>query len=97
MHAVQVTRIGTQVVVRLTGTLGDAEAAELERAFTEVCELASSLVAVDLADADLVEGAGLDFIARLHSRWRVRLLNAPMGLRARLVSARLSEGVGSPS
>ena len=86
MRVVQVTRIGTQVVVRLTGCLGDAEAPKLELAFVEVCELASSLVAVDLEDAELIEGAGLDFIARLHTRWRVKLLNAPTGLRARLVS-----------
>ena len=85
MHVVQVRRIGTQVVVRLTGALGDAAAAELDLAYAEVCALASSLVAVDLQDADVIEGAGLDFIALLHTRWRVRLLNAPTGLRARLV------------
>ena len=86
MQAAAVTRIGTQVVVRLTGRLGDAEAAVLEQAYLEVCELASSLVAVDLEDAELIEGAGLDFIARLHTRWQVKLLKAPLGLRTRWVS-----------
>ncbi len=87
MHPVHVTRIGTQVVVRFSGTIGDAAAADLDRAFEEVHELASTLVAVDLEDAELIEGAGLDFIVRLHSSWRVRLLNAPTGLRARLANA----------
>jgi anti-anti-sigma regulatory factor len=87
MQTVQVTRIGTQVVVRLTGEIGDDASASLDRAYAEVCELASSLVAVDLEDADLIEGAGLDFLGLLHSRWRVKLLNAPRGLRARLASA----------
>lgn len=86
MALVHVTRIGTQVVVRLTGELGDAAAPELDRAFEEVAALASSLVAVDLEDAEVIEGAGLDFIGRLHARWRVKLLNAPTGLRARLAS-----------
>lgn len=86
MARVHVTRIGTQVVVRLTGELGDSALAELDRAFDEVCSLASTLVAVDLEDAELIEGAGLDFIGRLHARWRVKLLNAPTGLRARLAS-----------
>ncbi len=86
MALVHVTRIGTQVVVRLTGELGDAASDELDRAFDEVRVLASSLVAVDLQDVELVEGAGLDFIARLHACWTVKLLNAPTGLRARLAS-----------
>ena len=85
MQAAQVTRIGTQVVVRLTGRLGDAEAAVIEQAYVEVCELASSLVAVDLEDAELIGGAGLDFIDLLRTRWRVKLLNAPLGLRAQVV------------
>jgi len=85
--AVQVTRIGTQVVVRLTGRVGVDCVPDLERAYTEVCELASSLVAVDLDDAELVDGTGLAFLARLHERWRLRLLNAPLGLRAQVAGA----------
>jgi anti-anti-sigma regulatory factor len=84
---VQVTRIGTQVVVRLTGPVCHCRTAELERAYLEVCELASTLVAIDLEDAELLDRTGIDFVARLHARWRLRLLNAPVGLRAQLVSA----------
>lgn len=84
---VQVTRIGTQVVVRLTGRVGADCEPDLERAYTEVCELASSLVAVDLDDAELVDDTALAFLARLHVRWRLRLLNAPLGLRAQVVSS----------
>lgn len=83
----QVTRIGTQVVVRLSGPVCHCRTDELERAYREVCELASTLVAIDLEDAELLDGVGFAFVARLHARWRLRLLNAPVGLRAQLVGA----------
>lgn len=81
---VAVTRIGTQVVVRLRGQVGDGERAALDAAYDEVRALVSTRVAVDLEEAEAVEGAGLDFLVRLHATWQVRLLNAPAGLRTRL-------------
>jgi ABC-type transporter Mla MlaB component len=78
---VTVTRIGTQVVVRLAGPVDDRQAARLAAAVEEVAVLALERVVVDLDDVVSVEGAGLDFLLALHRRWRVRLLNAPRGLR----------------
>ena len=85
MDAVHVTRIGTQVVVRLAGRVGDAEAERLATAYDEVARLALSRVVVDVEDADAIEGAGLDFVTRLHARWQVRVLNADGPLRSRLL------------
>jgi ABC-type transporter Mla MlaB component len=84
---VSVTRIGTQVVVRLSGTLDDRHAACLAAAVDEVSELVLRRVVVDLDDVDHLAGAGLAFLDTLHERWTVRLLNAPAGLR-RGVAAR---------
>jgi anti-anti-sigma regulatory factor len=79
-----VTRIGTQVVVRLGGVLDDACADRLAAAVDEVADLVLERVVVDLDDVARVDDAGLHFLAQLHGRWRVRLLNCPPGLRARL-------------
>ncbi len=82
MQGVSVTRIGTQVVVRLAGNVGDARRDRLAAALDEVAGLVLQRVVVDLEEATSVEGAGLDFLAELHRRWRVRLLNAPVALRS---------------
>lgn len=82
--SVTVTRIGTQVVVRLSGHIGDAASERLCAALGEVEDLVLQRVVVDLDDVRSIEGAGLDFISQLHGRWRVRLLNTPAGLRGAL-------------
>ena len=81
---ISVTRIGTQVVVRPIGDLDDACAEGLAEAIREVEVLALRRVVVDLDEVGRIEGAGLDFLATLHGRWSLRLLNTPAGLRARL-------------
>ena len=85
MDPVQVTRIGTQVVVRLAGKVGDAQGELLANAYDEVSRLALSRVVVDVEDADAIDGAGLDFVTKLHARWQVRVLNADGPLRSRLL------------
>lgn len=84
MDGVTVTRIGTQVVVRLSGKIGDAKRDRLEAALGEVRSLALSRVVVDLDDVTSIEGAGIEFIVELHRLWRVRLLNTPVDLREHL-------------
>lgn len=84
MDGVTVTRIGTQVVVRLSGPVDDSRRARLSSAVEEVARLALQRVVVDLDDVTSVEGAGIDFIVALHSRWQVRLLNTPASIRERL-------------
>lgn len=84
MDGVTVTRIGTQVVVRLSGTVDDSRRCRLTAAVEEVSRLALQRVVVDLDDVDAIEGAGIDFIAALHGRWKVRLLNTPAAVRDRL-------------
>lgn len=84
MDGVTVTRIGTQVVVRLSGAVDDSRRCRLTEAVDEVARLALQRVVVDLDDVTSVEGAGIDFIVALHSRWRVRLLNTPAAVRERL-------------
>jgi anti-anti-sigma regulatory factor len=81
---ISVTRIGTQVVVRLAGDVGDARADRLAAAVDEVATLVIQRVVVDLDEVTSIEGAGLDFLAELHRRWRLRLVNTPAGLRAAL-------------
>lgn len=81
---VTVTRIGTQVVVRLSGQVDDAMAEDLRAAVEEVATLVISRVVVDLDDVSSVEGAGIDFLAELNQRWRLRLINRPGGLGVRL-------------
>lgn len=84
MDGITVTRIGTQVVVRLSGDVDDARRGRLAAAVDEVARLALQRVVVDLDDVTSIEGAGIDFIVTLHSRWRVKLLNTPADVRARL-------------
>ena len=83
---VSVTRIGTQVVVRLSGTLDDRHATCLAAAVDEVAQLVLRRVVVDLDDVDRVDGAGLDFLGTLHERWTVRRMNAPAGVRGRVAA-----------
>jgi hypothetical protein len=84
VDGVTVTRIGTQVVVRLSGRVDDSRRSRLNAAVEEVSRLALQRVVVDLDDVDAIEGAGIDFIATLHGRWRVKLLNTPAAMRDRL-------------
>jgi anti-anti-sigma regulatory factor len=81
---VTVTRVGTQVVVRLSGVVDDARSALLDAALGEVADLALNRVVVDLAEAVAVRGAGLDFLLRTGDRWTLRLLDPPPGLRQHL-------------
>jgi len=88
VDGVTVTRIGTQVVVRLSGEIDDSRRPRLEGALEEVAGLALNRVVIDLEDVLSIQGAGIDFIAALHGRWRVRLLNTPADLRGRLPRTR---------
>jgi anti-anti-sigma regulatory factor len=81
---IAVTRIGTQVVVRPVGDLDDGRAEGLAAAVREVEALALRRVVVDLEEVGRIEGAGMDFLITLHTRWTLRLLNPPAGLRSRL-------------
>ena len=80
---VSVTRIGTQVVVRLSGDLDDSCAELLRGVVEEIATLALRRVVVDLDDVGRVQGAGEEFLATLHRHWTVRLLNPPACLRGR--------------
>jgi len=81
---VTVTRIGTQVVVRLSGHVGDGLAPGLHAALAEVATLVINRVVVDLEDVCTVEGAGIEFLGELNQRWQLRLINRPGGLGVRL-------------
>ena len=94
MDGVTVTRVGTQVVVRLAGVVDDCCDARLGVAFGEVADLALNRVVVDLTEASVVAGAGLDFLLRTQERWTVRLIDPPAGLRQRLAERRDSPGDG---
>lgn len=83
---VSVTRIGTQVVVRLSGVVDDRSADRLGAAVDEVAALALHRVVVDLDDVDGLDGAGLTFLAELAERWTLRVLNSPPGLRRQLAT-----------
>jgi anti-anti-sigma regulatory factor len=83
-----VTRVGTQVVVRLSGAVDDAAEVRLEAALAEVAVLVLKRVVVDLTEASAVAGAGLDFLLAAEERWTVRLLDPPAGLRQRLAERR---------
>lgn len=85
---VQVTRIGTQVVVRMAGTVGEGHRPRLHEAIAEVDRLVVRRVVVDLDDVVELHAAGLDFVLALQQRWPVRLMNAPDGLRRGLMAAR---------
>jgi anti-anti-sigma regulatory factor len=94
VDGVTVTRIGTQVVVRLSGHVGDERRPRLEEALQEVASLAINRVVIDLDDVTSIQGAGIDFIVALQRRWRVKLLNAPAELRERLPRTRTVTLVG---
>ncbi|MFN8074981.1 MAG: hypothetical protein U0Q15_06125 [Kineosporiaceae bacterium] len=83
---VQVTRIGTQVVVRLSGSVGENLRGRLHEAIGEVDRLVVRRVVVDLDDVVELHAAGVDFVIALQQRWPVRLLNAPDGLRRGLLA-----------
>ena len=82
--SVSVQRVGTQVVVRLAGRLDDSAAERLTAAVSEVEAVVLRRVVVDLDEVSELDGAGLDFLAGLHERWQVRLVNTPSQLRGRL-------------
>jgi hypothetical protein len=79
-----VTRIGTQVVVRLSGQIDGRMADQLRHAVQEVAAQVISRVLVDLADVHSIEGVGIDFLGELNHRWRLRVINRPGGLGVRL-------------
>lgn len=86
VDGVAVTRVGTQVVVRLSGVVDDARAPRLAAALGEVADVALHRVVVDLSDAPAVSGAGLDFLQDVADRWQLRLIDPPPGLRRRLTT-----------
>jgi anti-anti-sigma regulatory factor len=86
VDGVAVTRVGTQVVVRLSGVVDDARAPRLVDALGEVAEVALHRVVVDLSEAAAVSGAGLDFLVAIAGRWHLRLVDPPPGLRHRLAA-----------
>jgi hypothetical protein len=86
MDGVMVTRVGTQVVVRLSGMVDDD--ARLEAALREVAVLVLNRVVVDLSETSGITAAGLDFLLTAEDRWTLRLLAPPAGLRQRLAGRR---------
>jgi anti-anti-sigma regulatory factor len=85
-EGIAVTRVGTQVVVRLSGVVDDARAPRLAAALGEVADVVLHRVVVDLSDAAAVSGAGLDFLVDVADRWHLRLVDPPPGLRHRLAA-----------
>lgn len=90
---VTVTRIGTQVVVRLSGQVDDGMSQVLQDAVQEVATQVITRVVVDLAEVTCVQGAGIDFIAELNRRWQLRLINRPGGLGVRLLEGQVQRQV----
>lgn len=88
-YDVQVQRVGTQVVVRLSGRIDEYAAERLAVAFDEVESLVITRVAVDLDAVDCVEEAGMAFVVALDQRWSVKLLNTPDELRGRIPVSRV--------
>ena len=86
-EGISVTRLGTQVVVRLSGVIDDSRAARLDKVLIEVDELVLHAVVVDCSDAAAISGAGLAFLREARLRWRLRLLGPPPGLRSALEQA----------
>ncbi len=78
---ITVTRVGTQVVVRLHGEIGEEHAEDLRAAMDDVDRMASRRVAVDLAEVQAVDRVAIDFLASLNGRWQVRHLHTPSHLR----------------
>jgi anti-anti-sigma regulatory factor len=92
MDGVMVTRVGTQVVVRVSGVMDDACDVRLGAALGEVAELVLNRVVVDLTETSVITGAGLDFLLAAEDRWTLRLLAPPAGLRQRLAERRDDRG-----
>ena len=91
MDCVTVTRVGTQVVVRLSrGVAGEVRdaAGRLDVALDEVADLALGRVVVDLTEAGPVTDGLVDFLVAVQERWTVRLIDPPAGLRQRLARHR---------
>lgn len=87
-YDVQVQRVGTQVVVRLSGRIDQGAAERLATALDEVESLVITRVVVDLDAAHCVKEAGMDFVVTLDERWSLKLLNAPSELRGRIPARR---------
>jgi hypothetical protein len=87
VDGVTITRVGTQVVVRLSGPV-DGRDGCLDSALDEVAALVLGRVVVDLTEAGPISDAGLDFLVTVQERWTVRLLDPPAGLRQRLARHR---------
>ena len=81
---ITVTRVGTQVVVRFAGDVGDQHAEALKEALDDVDRLALRRVAVDLSCARRIDGIAIDFLVALNGRWVVKHLNTPPHLRGLL-------------
>ena len=77
MSGVTVIRVGTQVVVRFSGDIGDPLADRLDAALVEINDLVLTRVVIDCGSAAGISGAGLRFLDVARSRWRVRLLDPP--------------------
>jgi hypothetical protein len=82
-----VDRVGTQVVIRLSGQVDDARG-RLGAALREVADLALVRVVVDLTEAGPVTDDVLAFLLAVQESWTVRLLEPPPGLRQRLARHR---------
>ena len=82
VDGVTVTRVGTQVVVRLSGEVDDSRSERLRSAMDEVDQLVLSRVVVDLSETTRVSGAGLTFLRAASQRYQLRLLDPPPGITA---------------
>jgi anti-anti-sigma regulatory factor len=80
---VTVIRVGTQVVVRFSGEVGDGLAERLDAALVEIDDLVLTRVVIDCGTAAAISGAGLRFLDAARARWRVRLLDPPPEILAR--------------
>ena len=80
-YDVRVQRVGTQVVVRLSGRIDQGAAERLASALGEVESLVITRVVLDLDEVHCVAGAGMDFVVALDQRLTLRLLNAPSEVR----------------
>ena len=78
---VTVIRVGTQVVVRLDGTIDDSQSERLTAALLEIGDLVLNRVVIDCSAANEISGAGLQFLETARGRWRVRLLDPPPDVR----------------
>lgn len=90
MDGVTVVRVGTQVVVRLSGDVDDGIADRLDAALAEIDDIVLSRVVVDCSSAGEISGAGLRFLGSVNDRWRARLLDAPPDVRQALGHATAS-------